>query len=338
MTTMATARMLLHTAGQRVAVEGPEDAVRAVIAATGGAEIACADLPNLVLSVERSRRRFGTAGEPITRGAWATGHGEAIIESVGGSGFSQHWSVDEDGVRVTSRWTPTAKETAAARLLPARHRALCGQVLVHYPALWLAMQQGFAPLHVSVVEIDGVALLLAGPGGVGKSSLVSRELAAGARATCDNLAACNGTVAYGLAEPIRLPAELSDSRGRKTFHGRREVGWDSRIRSLRPSMIVVLRRGLQADPQVRPVSEVQAARAIVAGTYAAGELRRFWSIAATLAMATRCGPVHPPVEEVAATLARRLPAVELQLGKEPGAGLAELLRPHLPSVRANGVR
>lgn len=339
MNAAATTRLLLHTAGQRVAVEGAPDAIRAVIAATGGAEIAGADLPNLVLSLEKGRRRFDTGGcEPITRGVWATDRGEAIVESIGGSGYSQLWCIDADGLRVSTRWTPTAKEAAAARLLPARHRALSGQVLVHYPALWLAMQQGLAPLHVSVVEIDGVAVLLAGPGGVGKSSLVSRELAAGGRATCDNLAACDGTVAYGVAEPLRLPAELTDSSGRKTFHGRREVGWESRMRSLRPSLVVVLRRGPRADPEVRPISEMQARRAIVAGTYSAGELRRFWAIASVLALATRCGPVHPPVEEVAASLAARLPCVELQLGERSGAGLAELLRPFLAAVRSSGVR
>jgi hypothetical protein len=331
-------RTLLHTAGQRVAVERSAAAVATILAATGGAESSCDDLPNLVLSLERTKERFDTSGcEPVTRGVWATSRHEAIIESAGGSGFSQLWSIDEDGLRVVSRWTPSAKEAAAARLLPARHHALTGQVLVHYPALWLAMQQGLAPLHVSVVQIDGVAVLLAGPGGVGKSSLVSRELSAGGRATCDNLAACDGAIAYGLAEPLRLPAELTDAIGRKTFHGRREHGWETRMRSLRPELIVVLRRGLQPDPRMRLISASQATRAIVTGTYAAGELRRFWSTAAVLAMATGCGPAHPPIEEVAATLAARMPCLELQLGQQPGAGLAEILHPYLDAVRTNGV-
>ncbi|GAA3585036.1 hypothetical protein [Kribbella ginsengisoli] len=332
------AHTFLHTAGQRMAVEGSAAAIATILAATGGAERDCADLPNVVVAVEPGKQRFGTTGcEPITRGVWATHRREAILDSAGGSGYSQLWSIDEDGLRVVSRWTPSAKEAAAARLLPARHHALTGQVLVHYPALWMAMQQGFAPLHVSVVEIDGIAVLLAGPGGVGKSSLVARELANGSRATCDNLAACDGTIAYGLAEPIRLPAEAADSTGRKTFHGRREHGWETRMRSLRPELVVVVRRGQQADPQLRSITAAQATRAIVTGTYSAGELRRFWSTAAVLAMATGCGPAHPPVEEVAAVLANRLPCLELQLGREPGAGLAELLRPRLESVRSNGV-
>jgi hypothetical protein len=332
---------VVHTAGQRVALEGDPELVRATVAATGAVEqqTLSLDLPNLVVSLESKRQRFGTTRcEPITRGAWATGRGEAIIDSVGGSGFSQLWSIAEDGLQVSSRWTPTAKEAAAARLLPARHRALTGQVLVHYPALWLAVQQGLAPLHVSVVEIDGVAVMLAGPGGVGKSSLVSRELAAGARATCDNLAVCDGTVAHGLAEPLRLPAELADlPGGKRTFHDRREHAWTGRVRSLRPSLIVVLRRGTGASPQLRPITAAEATRGLVAGTYTAGELRRFWPLVAVLALATRCGPVHPHVEQVAATLTARLPCVELELGQEPGAGLSEMLATSLDAVRSNGV-
>jgi hypothetical protein len=332
--------VLIHTAGQRVAIDGDPDLVRMAIAATGTVEQPSSrDAANLFLSLEAKRQRFATKRcEPITRGAWMTAQAEAIIDSVGGSGFSQLWSLGEDGLGVCSRWTPSAKEAAAARLLSARHRALTGQVLVHYPALWLALLQGFAPLHVSVVEIDGVSVMLAGPGGVGKSSLVSRELAAGARATCDNIAVCDGTMAHGLAEPLRLPADLTDDLGgKRTFHDRREHTWTGRARSLRPSLIVVLRRGTGAAPQVTPITAAKATRALVAGTYAAGELRRFWPLVAVLALATRCGPVHPQVEQVAATLTARLPCIELQLGQRPGAGLSELLAPSLQAVRSNGV-
>jgi hypothetical protein len=339
----APVAMLLRTAGQRVAVDGTAGTLREVIAATGaehvGTELS-ADLPNITVSLERSRRRFATGGcEIVTRGAWANQRGEALIESVGGSGFSQLWSVDEDGLHVRSRWTPTVAEAAASRLLPARFRALRAQVLVHYPALWLAIQQGFAPLHVSVVEIGGVSVLLAGPGGVGKSTLVARELAAGARATCDNIAVCDGIVAHGLAEPLRLPAELAGaSSGPRTTHGRREQLWNARVRSLRPSLVVVVRRGVKGGPQVRPIGPGTALRGIVAGTYAAGELRRFWPLVATLAMATGCGPVHPRIEEIAETLTSRLPCVELRLGHRPGAGLAELLDAQLSEIHSNGPR
>jgi hypothetical protein len=88
---------------------------------------------------------------------------------------------------------------------------------------------------------------------------------------------------------------------------------------------------------VRPITAAEATRGLVAGTYAAGELRRFWPLAAVLALATRCGPVHPHVGQVAAALTARLPCVELQLGQEPGAGLSELLATSLDAVRSNGV-
>lgn len=328
---MSTAQ--LHTAGQRVAVHGSEAVVRSIVAAAGGPErpgLAMADLPNVVLSVEAGRRPFNTHGfEIITRGAWASSSGEVVLESVGGSGFDQRWTIDEDGLRVTSSWRPSYQESVAGRLLPARHHALSSQVLLHYPALWFAMQRGFAPLHVSILEVGGVVVLLAGPGGVGKSTLVARAMADGARATCDNLAVCDGATAYGVAEPLRL----MDGTGRKAFHGRREQAWAHRVRSLPPELVVVLRRGTEPKPQLRQLSPAAAAHGIVAGTYAAGELRRFWSVAAVLASGTGCGPVHPPIEEIATRLANRLPCVELQLGKEPGPGLTELLKRPLAAVR-----
>jgi hypothetical protein len=324
---------MLHTAGQRVALHGPDSAVRTLLAAAGGPErpgLAAADPPNVVLAIEETRQPFRTDGaELITRGVWATPGGEVVLTNVGGSGFDQRWAVDVDGLRVASRWRPSYQESVAARLLPARQRALNSQVLLHYPALWFAMQQRFAPLHVSVVEVGGVVVLLAGPGGVGKSTLVARALADGSRATCDNLAACDGMTAYGVAEPLRL----LDGTGRRALHGRREQPWTHRVRSLPPELVVVLRRGTQELPTLRELSPAEAARRLVAGTYAAGELRRFWSIAALVATATGCGPVHPPIEEVAARLTTRLPAVELLLGREPGAGLTELLRRPLAAVR-----
>ncbi|MFG1912006.1 hypothetical protein [Kribbella sp. NPDC048928] len=337
MSTALVHTALVHTAGQRVALYGPDTVVRSLVTMAGGPErsgLSSADLPNVVLSVEDTRQPFGTRGaEVVTRGAWAVDSGQVVLENVGGSGFDQRWTIDEDGLRVVSRRRPSYQESVAAKLLPARHRALSSQVLLHYPALWFAMLQGFAPLHVSVVEVGGVAVLLAGPGGVGKSTLVARALADGARATCDNLAVCDGSTAYGVAEPLRT---LTGS-GKRAAHGRREQAWEHRVRSLPPELVVVLRRGTQAEPELRELAPAEAARGIAAGTYAAGELRRFWSIAAIVASATGCGPVHPPIDEVAARLTNRLPCLELRLAKEPGLGLAGLLRNPLAAVRTGRV-
>ena len=57
----------------------------------------------------------------------------------------------------------------------------------------------------------------------------------------------------------------------------------------------------------------------------AGELRRYWAFAATLALGTGLGDSHPPVQEIADTLSTRLPCLQVTLGDHPGAPLRELL-------------
>jgi hypothetical protein len=208
---------------------------------------------------------------------------------------------------------------------------LRAQVLLHYPALWWAGVQGRTPLHVSVVEIEGVGVVLAGPGGVGKSTLVADALAEGARATADNIAVTDGTTMSGLRESLRLaPGDGAGGSGSHTTHGRRQQGWPA-VASLRPELVVVLRRG--TGPRVRQVRADDARRALVAGTYAAGELRRFWPLTAVLGLATGRGPVHPHVEDTARRLSEELPCVELELGR-PGLSLREALAAPLDDVRS----
>jgi hypothetical protein len=57
----------------------------------------------------------------------------------------------------------------------------------------------------------------------------------------------------------------------------------------------------------------------------AGELRRYWGLAATLAAGTEIGPAHPPVADIAAAYAARLPSVLFRLGASHGPLLSELL-------------
>jgi hypothetical protein len=57
----------------------------------------------------------------------------------------------------------------------------------------------------------------------------------------------------------------------------------------------------------------------------AGELRRFWPLAATLALATGLGPAHPDVSGVAAMLAARLPCAEVRVAHGSPAPISELL-------------
>jgi hypothetical protein len=133
----------------------------------------------------------------------------------------------------------------------------------------------------------------------------------------------DGQRAWGLVEPLRLPAEAHAGRGRRMPHGRREAGWPRRTDQMTPDLVVVLARGGQ--PGVTRCDPALAARHLEAGTYMAGELRRYWAFAATLALGTGLGGTHPPVQHIAQELSARLPCLQVTLGDRPGAPLRELL-------------
>ena len=320
----------LVSAGSRVHVEAETRAGLDDVAAAAGVKSlapATSGTPHDVrLVLERGREPFKPGARPVTRGVSVAPDGTTTIDDVGGSGHAQQWSCTGDELVVRTRWCPAPGALAARHALRTRFRALRGQVLLHHPVLWWAAVRGLAPLHVSVLDIDGTSVLLAGPGGVGKSSLVARELAAGGRAVCDNLAVSDGTTTFGLSEPLKLPPEAgSPSDGPVAPHGRRERPWPERLPALRPQLVVVLRRGDAALATVRPTTAAAACRELVAGTFTAGELRRFWPLAASLALATDRGPAVPPVEAVAARLVQDLPCVEVRLGRIPGDPLRALL-------------
>ena len=331
----------LVSAGSRVRVEaGSRSELNDVATAAGVSALTpltSGTAYDVRLVLERSRQPFEPGSRLVTRGESAAADGTTTIDDVGGSGYAQQWSCTDDELVVRTRWCPAPGALAARHLLRTRFRALRGQVLLHYPVLWWAAVRGLAPLHVSVIDIDGTAVLLAGPGGVGKSSLVARELAAGGRAVCDNLAVSDGSTAFGLSEPLKLPLEVgSPSDGPVAPHGRRERPFPERLPALRPQLVVVLRRGDAELATVRPTTAGAACRELVAGTFTAGELRRFWPLAASLALATDRGPAVPPVEAVAAHLVRDLPCVEVRLGRVPGEPLRALLLDRLGTLPVSG--
>jgi hypothetical protein len=106
-------------------------------------------------------------------------------------------------------------------------------------------------------------------------------------------------------------------------HGRREGPLPNRVDSLAPDRIVILRQG--PETRVRATSAERAAKWLVASTYAAGELRRFWPFAATLALGTGIGPAHPPVAAIAGAFARSLPCLEVELASALDADLGAVL-------------
>ncbi|GAB3255534.1 hypothetical protein GCM10027425_15660 [Alteromonas gracilis] len=276
----------------------------------------------------------------VTRGVWRTPAGEVLLAHAGGSGWAQRWRL-HDRVEVRSAWQPRAVDRAAAIAAPARRRALQAQVLVHHPALWAAAAGGLVPLHVSVVEVDGLVVVLAGPGGVGKSTLVATALRSGARAWCDNLAVSDGRVLAPVAEPLRLDASVrlpeQTPGGRRAMHGRREHLFEAHGTVVEPDLLVLVRRADPGRPTaVTTVPPERVRDMLVAGTYAAGELQRLWPLAAQLALATGRGPGHLDVAGVAARLVAHRPTVELALGAPVGARLAQVLAGPLAEARTAG--
>jgi hypothetical protein len=282
--------------------------------------------PDVRVTVEDTDAAFGTTGwEVLTRDAWRR-PGQVMVRDACSSGLDLLVTATGPTLDIVARWRPPVTVRAAGAVLRARARLLIRAVLLQYPALWWSQQRGRAPLHASVCTAvpdggadSGRTVLIAGPGGIGKSTLVNAELARGASATSDNVCVTDGKAAWGLLEPRRMPAgEPGGGHGRRMPHGRREAPWPDRVDELVPDLVLVLRRGTGEAATAAPCPPDEAARFLIAGTYMAGELRRYWAFAATLALGTGRGGIHPAVERVARALTTNLPCVEVVLGEHRG--------------------
>jgi hypothetical protein len=313
---------LLETAGERLLLDSEIPWVSELAAEASGGNLAARadDSPSLTVAVERLRQPFPTAGwRLLARGAFARGN-DVVLENACSSGFDLHLHLSEVP-EFTARWRPPARERAAAKALRARFQLLARATLIQYPVLWAAGLRGRVPLHASGCIAGGKRTLVVSAGGIGRSTLLLREVSSGALTTGDNIAVGDGSTVWGLVEPWRV----KEGDGRRMYHGRREVSAGGRIPSLDPTYLVVLERGQDAAPELAPGNAMDAARSLATATYMAGELRRYWGFAATLAAGTGTGPAHPPIADVAAAFSARLPCLALRLGHKGGPGLTELL-------------
>jgi hypothetical protein len=329
-------RASLTTAGERVGIDCDVAWVAELLEEGAAGQLASfepARPDTLTVRIEANHDPFSVDDWPVlTRGAWyRDGGGSVVVADACTSGFDVWLQSDTDHPVFTFRWRPPRTSRVANLALRSRFVLLARAALVQYPALWAAGLRGRAPLHVSACTVGAApaatSVVLAGPGGVGKSTLLAGELAAGGRAASDNLCVSDGSEVWGVVEPLRLelgPGQQGQA-GRRMPHGRHETNFDGRVPSLVPNHVLVLRRGQGERPEVAPATSETATRSLVAGTYVAGELRRYWGLAATLAAGTGSGPVHPPVGDVAQTMARRTTCIEVILARRPGARLADLL-------------
>ncbi len=268
--------------------------------------------PVTVHLIVESGGRFALPGaQLVTRGAWSDGTC-VVLEDACTSGFNLRCEPQGDVLVVHARWAPPARTLAAAAVLRGRAALLLRAALLQYPVMWWSGVRGRAPLHASAVRLSHTAPLLAGPSGVGKSTLVEQALAAGHVAACDNLAMSDGRELFGVVEPRRI----TSGQGRRTSHGRREAAFADRLPSLQPDRVIAVSLSETApEGRLAPLEPDDACRTLVTGTYLAGELRRYWPFAAALALGTGLGPPAPPVEAVAARLTGALPCQSLTLSR-----------------------
>ena len=318
-----TNQAVIASCGETLAMQSDIDWVDSLLhEGNDGAALPGQGAATMSIHVEATSSSFPLRGlTPLTRTAWS-GSGEVVIADVCGSGFDVRLKQAASRADFTVRWRPSASRSLARFALPNRFRLLTREALVHYPVLWWASVHGKAPLHAVACTVGGSVALLAGPGGVGKSTLLQRELADGGGATSDNMCAADGRSVWGLVEPMRVEGD----RGVRTTHGRVEVALPGRVPCLTPDQVVVVRRGAGDSAAMVPCDPEEAIRWLVTGTYAAGELSRFWAYAATLAAGTGIGPAHPQIVEVARAFASRLDCFELRLARTRGARLSEMVR------------
>lgn len=310
----------IETAGETIAVRCQEKSAAGLITRAVGAPLASRPGSDVTVSldVETATARFDTARlTSVTRDCWSDGT-RTVLANACGSGFDLQIEVTDAHLAVTARYRPPAPVRGLNTLTRRRFSLLAGQTLVHYPVLWRAGWRGRVPLHAGVLATTAGLPLLVGPSGVGKSTVIGAAVAEGAAATSDNLCCGDGSDCFGLAEPLRL----TGGAARRTSHGRSDTELTGRVGSLMPDRVVVLARG--RETRIEAAKPDDAARSLVAGTYAAGELRRYWQFAATLALATGRGPAHPPVHEVAAGYTDRLPCLRVQVGDGERSTVAQL--------------
>jgi len=313
--------VICRSAGVTLAVDAPRGPWRQRVAEACAGQLTQGTSPEVHVRIEVGAGPFPLEGlDPLTRGAWAGGEC-VVIEDACASGVDLRLTTSADSLLVDARPHPRPSQRGLALLAPARTQLLWRAAMLQYPVLWWAGVKGGVPVHVSALSVDGEGVVLAGPGGVGKSTLLADAMSAGAQAVSDNLCVCFGSRLYGVLEPRRT----AGGTGRRMPHGRRESGWTARLEHVVADRILVLHRGSETEADIVPIRSGEAARVIAAGTYAAGELRRYWAFASTLALGTGLGPAHPPVVGCADALAHGIPCSEVLLPVTPGTHLTDLI-------------
>jgi hypothetical protein len=199
--------------------------------------------------------------------------------------------------------------------------------LLYYPCFWwLERHERLHPIHAAGVEVDGGVIVLAGPSGVGKSTLsTGLASATGAKLLSDTFLLHDGAATRPVREPLLLdawsrswlceganllqPIDWRYCLDRNGFH------WPQQRLSIGGAARLLLFPHRALRHYVRPLSPAQAQGQIDAGNFIVNDLRRYWAFAAAVEMLDP-SPLGTARDASLAALVRDVPSYELGLTKD----------------------
>ncbi|HET6202854.1 MAG TPA: hypothetical protein VFI25_08640 [Planctomycetota bacterium] len=224
--------------------------------------------------------------------------------------------------------------------------------LVWFPIAWhLRRTRGWDMIHASAVRDGERGILIAGPGGAGKTTTsIALAARAGMTLLTENLVFCDGERIYPVYEPIRLTDEslelLGDAAGvlRPLDEGgalKKKTMFvppaDPDSSGVRPALVFLTRFSSEGFARVLPPDV--ACGLIRATNQLTLELNDFYWYAAALDLLFPGG--NDAAERVVESLTRSVPCYSLGIDRSAGVGavvdqvLACLRRPSRPALKVN---
>ncbi|MDX2169907.1 MAG: hypothetical protein SF182_22740 [Deltaproteobacteria bacterium] len=229
-----------------------------------------------------------------------------------------------------------------ARLRQRRFTTLL-YYLLYYPCFWvLERTRDLHPIHAAGVEMQGNVVVLAGPSGVGKSTLVTGLAgASNARLLSDTFLLHRGATMCAVPEPLLLDTWSQRWLGEAAVHlrsiphryclSRNGFHWPAERNSGGGVARLLLFPQRSSSHYLRPLSPATARGRLSASNLIVNDLRRYWAFSSVLELIDPTSLVLAR-EESLATLSDAVPAYELGLSpRDTRAAVAEDLDAILPA-------
>jgi hypothetical protein len=244
------------------------------------------DAPEVMAAVDDA---FGAWRGAAVDDGWAAGDAVRVrirLLAGGADGLlRQRWAGTRMRVRAgASRGVADfARRMAVARVTPGlvRDGARFREGVLEALALWMLTALDRQPLHAAALERDGRVLLLAGPSGVGKSTLVYAALRAGLRVLTEDCAFLQGGASlqggaaprvwgmpgrvHLLPDAVRWFPELADAAPIRRANGKTKIAIDLRAagaaappRGVERVGICLLARGVMPAVEMLPPHAIEA--------------------------------------------------------------------------------